>query len=151
MFEQRLTPPLTIFHDASCPICRAEMEELKRIDDDQALELIDCSVQGFSDARCTEAGLSQKELMGALYVVDRDDHWLAGPDAFAEIYRTLGLDRMARLWGKGWWRPLINLGYRLFAISRGLLAPLGLDRVVRWMVRREAQAAARRSSACNID
>ncbi|MEL7310759.1 MAG: DCC1-like thiol-disulfide oxidoreductase family protein [Pseudomonadota bacterium] len=151
MNSQSLKPPLTVFHDASCPICRAEMEELVRIDDEGKLELVDCSTDGFVDVRCEDAGLTQTELMSALYIVDRDDQWRSGPDAFAEIYGVLGMDRMARVWGRGWWRPLVNLGYRLFALTRGWLAPLGIDRAVRWWVRKEAEAAATRSSACRTD
>jgi predicted DCC family thiol-disulfide oxidoreductase YuxK len=151
MTEKSLTPPLTIFHDASCPICRAEMEELKQIDEDGLLELVDCSQSGFTDIRCTDAGLEQDDLMRALYIVDANDQWRSGPDAFAEIYGLIGIERMARIWGRGWWRPLVNLGYRIFAITRGVLAPLGLDKAVRWCVRREAAHAAKRSSTCRVD
>ena len=151
MNPAELKPPLTVFHDASCPICRAEMEELTSIDDAGVLELIDCSQDDFDDIRCRDAGLTQADLMGALYIVDREEHWRSGPDAFAEIYAALGLARMARFWGRGWWRPLVNLGYRLFALTRGWLALLGLDRAVRWGVRKEAEAAATRSSSCRTD
>lgn len=151
MSDVSIQTPLTIYHDGSCPICRAEMEVLKEADVDDRLELIDCSSDGFSDARCDEAGLTQSDLMSALHVVDAKDRWLQGPDAFAAIYLELGFERMARFWGRGWWRPAVNLMYRLFAVTRGWLAPLGLDRAVRWWVRREAEQAASRAQSCRSD
>ncbi|MEM7612203.1 MAG: DUF393 domain-containing protein [Pseudomonadota bacterium] len=139
---------LRIYHDRSCPICRAEMEELKYLDADGRLELVDCSVADFSDTDTRDAGLAREDLMSALHVLDGDGQWHQGPDAFALVYASLGIERMAALWGRGPWRPVVNLGYRLFAISRRFLALLGFEHVVRWMIRREARAAAERADAC---
>lgn len=139
---------LRIYHDASCPICRAEIEELAAVDFDQRLEVIDAASEHFADDHAREAGLDQEMLLSAMYVRDEQGLWHTGPDAFAQIYERVGIDRMARLWGSRTWRPLVNLGYRLFLVTRGLLVALGGDRVVRWFVRREAQAAARRADYC---
>ena len=86
-----------------------------------------------------------------MYARDASGHWYQGPDAFAEIYRRVGIERMARLWGSRPLRPLVRLGYHLFLALRGVLAALGADRVVRWWVRREADAAAERAGRCRID
>ena len=86
-----------------------------------------------------------------MYVRDERGRWHSGPDAFAEIYERVGIERMARLWGSRGLRPLVNLGYRLFLLFRPVLAALGADRLVRWWVRREAEAAVRRANQCRVD
>lgn len=142
---------LRVYHDASCPICKAEIEELARADTAGRLEIVDASADTFDDAYAREAGLDQAMLLSAMYVRDEQGQWHTGPDAFAEIYERVGIERMARLWGSRPLRPLVNLGYRLFLVCRGVLAAMGFDRVVRWYVRREAAAAAERATACRID
>ena len=142
---------LRVFHDASCPICRAEMEELGKVDDDGVLELIDCSADDFSDDEAALAGLEQQDLLSAMYVQDDSGRWYQGPDAFAEIYGRLGIERMAGLWGSRPLRPFVNFGYRLFLMLRGVLVSLGGARVVRWLVRREARHAAKRATHCSTD
>ncbi len=142
---------LRVFHDRSCPICRAEMEELSRVDSNAELELIDCSAPDFHDDEASQAGLEQADLVSAMYVQDENGRWYQGPDAFAEIYQRLGIERMARLWGSKPLRPLVNFGYRMFLLLRGVLAKLGAERVVRWMVRREAREAAKRATYCDTN
>lgn len=139
---------IVIYHDHSCPICRAEMEELKQVDHTNRLELLDCSADGFFDAAATEIGLEQDQLMSAMYIRVGDSRWLQGPDAFEFIYRELGMPKMAAFWGSKRLRPLVNIGYRLFARTRGVLALIGVDKLVRWYVRREAQRAASRATHC---
>ncbi|MEM9171223.1 MAG: DUF393 domain-containing protein [Pseudomonadota bacterium] len=142
---------IVIYHDGSCPICRAEMEELQRIDVDEVMTLVDVSVDGFIDAEADSAGLDQRDLMRAFYIRTHDDHWLSGPDAFEHLYLRLGMPRVARFWGSRLWRPFVNFGYRLFAMTRGVLAYFGLAHVVRAMVRREAKHAATRATQCETD
>lgn len=142
---------LRVFHDASCPICRAEMEELMRVDQGEQLELIDASADDFHDAEAQADGLDQATLLSAMWVQDERGTWHRGPNAFAEIYRRVGLARMARLWGSRPLRPLVRLGYHLFLLLRPLLAALGADRVVRWLVRREAREASRRANHCRTE
>ena len=142
---------LRVYHDASCPICRAEIEELARADTDGRLEIIDASADDFDDPFARDAGLDQATLLSAMTVRDEAGRWHGGPDAFAEIYERVGLDRMARLWGSRPLRPLVQLGYRLFLVFRPLLVALGAERVVRWWVRREAAAAAERARGCAVD
>lgn len=143
-------PRLRVYHDASCPICRAEIEELAAVDDEHRLEIIDASAEHFDDPEAREAGLDQDVLLSAMYVRDEAGQWHTGPDAFAEIYERVGIERMAKLWGSKTWRPIVNLGYRLFLVMRGLLVALGAERTVRWFVRREAQAAANRARTCRL-
>jgi predicted DCC family thiol-disulfide oxidoreductase YuxK len=43
--------PLTIYYDASCPLCATEMHALKRNDAAGVLELVDCSAPEFDVVR----------------------------------------------------------------------------------------------------
>ncbi len=127
-----------VFFDGSCPICRAEIEELKGADQSGSISFVDCSAEGFAPAPGDPSHPSQKALLNALHVFE-NGHWLSGPDAFAEIYRSLGMTRLAKVWGSRRLRPLVNIVYRLFVVSRPLLAWLGVGTLVRWMVRKEVQ------------
>ena len=139
---------ITVYHDRSCSICRAEMEELKAIDQENILELVDCSASGFSDVHAADARLDQDTLMRAMFIRTADGEWLQGPDAFAHLYGRLGIPGMAKFWGSRTLRPLVSLGYRLFAMTRRFLSYLGVASIVRWWVRREARRAAQRTQHC---
>jgi predicted DCC family thiol-disulfide oxidoreductase YuxK len=43
--------PLTVYYDATCPLCVAEMGAMKARDTTDRLNLVDCSPQAFPKAR----------------------------------------------------------------------------------------------------
>jgi predicted DCC family thiol-disulfide oxidoreductase YuxK len=51
---------MTIYYDASCPICATEMAAIKMRDVNQRLELVDCSMPTFDDAEANSAGVSRE-------------------------------------------------------------------------------------------
>ncbi len=139
---------IEVYYDGSCPICVAEIDELSRGDRDNALSMINCAGEDFASA-LPEGVPAQDDLMRALHIRE-DGQWLSGPEAFARIYERMGMTRMAGFWGSRALKPLVHSVYRLFVVTRPLLARLGMARVVRWFVRRElrhkASTPASRSS-----
>ncbi|MEO1037168.1 MAG: DUF393 domain-containing protein [Pseudomonadota bacterium] len=117
---------LTVYFDRSCPLCRQEIETLKRADTDGRLRLVDCSTDGFGDGDAAAANLSQTELMQALHIRSDDGAWHSGPEAFAQLYRAAGLHGIARIWGTHRLRWLTTLAYRMIARYRGALRRSGL-------------------------
>jgi len=87
-------PRLKVWFDGACPLCRREMEVLKRLDRDGAINFID--VSGDGDPSCP---IDQSQLL-ARFHVQEDGRVLSGAAAFAAMWRaiprlrTLGL--MAR-------------------------------------------------------
>ncbi|MEM6576139.1 MAG: DUF393 domain-containing protein [Pseudomonadota bacterium] len=126
---------IEVYYDGNCPICLAEIDELSRGDRDNALSMVNCAAQGF-ESQSPDGVPKQADLMQALHIRENGE-WVSGPAAFARIYERLGMTRMARFWGSRAFKPVVHGIYRLFVITRPLLARLGMARLVRWFVRRE--------------
>jgi predicted DCC family thiol-disulfide oxidoreductase YuxK len=90
--------PLTVFYDASCPLCAKEMHALKERDADGKLELVDCSAEDFDEAVLSGTMVKRSHLMTYLHARDAHGRWLVGVDAFREIYGAAGLPRLGRAW-----------------------------------------------------
>jgi predicted DCC family thiol-disulfide oxidoreductase YuxK len=122
--------PLTVFYDASCPMCAAEMHALRERDADGRLALVDCSAAAFSDEGLRAEGITREKLMTLIHARDARGRWLVGPDCFAALYAAVGLHVPARIWGSRRLRPLLSRLYPWIARHRQLLSRLGLHRVV---------------------
>jgi predicted DCC family thiol-disulfide oxidoreductase YuxK len=126
-----LAYPITIYFDASCPLCASEMRALKARDGADRLRLVDCAAAGFDDADVRQAGLSQAELLRIIHARDASGLWLRGVEVFEAVYRAVGLRTLAFLWSCRFWRPLLDRLYPVIARNRRVLARLGLPVVVR--------------------
>jgi predicted DCC family thiol-disulfide oxidoreductase YuxK len=134
-----LTPPtrypLTVFYDASCPLCATEMQALRDLDAAERLQLVDCSAARFSDEGLRAEGITRERLMGRIHARDAHGRWLVGIAAFEAIYRAAGLEHTARLWGSPRWRPVFERIYPWVARYRQLLSRLGAHHLVRHLIR----------------
>ena len=142
------TWPLTIYYDASCPLCREEMHALKAHDAADSLRLVDASPQGFADPELTTAGIAQADLMRLIHARDASGRWFVGVDVFELAYGAAGLRGMARLWANPRLRPLWNGLYPWVARLRQPLSWLRLNRAYGWLVRRAAARAQARAGTC---
>ena len=125
-----VTFPLTVYYDASCALCRSEIETLKARDTMNALRLVDCSSPAF-DGRA-EAGLQVRDAI--LNVLLR----CAGPGRH-------GRGRLfARIYASRMLRPLFDRLYPWVADHRQLLSGAGLWRVFAWVAPKPPTAC----SAC---
>ena len=153
------TYPLTLYYDASCPLCAAEMHALLQRDAHGRLRLVDCSPPGFDGA---PAGCTQAELMRLMHAQTADGRVLVGVPAFEAAYAAVGRHRVASALR----HPLLG------RLARALYPHLARhrQRLPRWLARwlfartpaqplQEAQAhAARHASqrcgpgdACRLD
>ncbi|MGY6519463.1 MAG: thiol-disulfide oxidoreductase DCC family protein [Lysobacteraceae bacterium] len=140
------TWPLTIYYDASCPLCRAELHGLKARDHDDRLRLVDCSAPGFHDPHLAAAGISVDTAMARIQARDADGRWFDGVGVFERAYAGAGLAWVARLLGLRWLRPVLDRAYPVVARNRGWLSKLGLAPVLGWAMRR-----GRGDTACRIE
>jgi predicted DCC family thiol-disulfide oxidoreductase YuxK len=127
--------PLTVFYDASCPLCATEMHALRDLDAAARLELVDCSAARFSDEGLRAEGITRERLMGRMHARDAHGRWLVGIAAFEAIYRAAGLEHAARLWGSPRWRPVFERLYPWVARYRQLLSRLGVHHLVRRLIK----------------
>ncbi|KFN47366.1 thiol-disulfide oxidoreductase DCC family protein [Arenimonas composti] len=140
--------PLTIFYDASCPLCREEMHAIKAWDRGNRLRLRDASAPGFADARCAAAGVDVPALMQAIHAVDGAGRWYRGVGVFELAYGAAGLHSVARMFAHPRLQPLWERLYPWIARFRQPLSRLGINRLYGWGVRRAAARAERRAAGC---
>lgn len=107
--------PLTIFYDASCPVCALEMDHLGARDAGRRLMLIDMSAPGFD---ATPFGLTLSELDAAIHAVRPDGSVVRGMAVLRLAYAAVGLDWVLRPSAVAPLRPLFDAAYRLFARHR---------------------------------
>ncbi|AXF86456.1 hypothetical protein DTO96_102210 [Ephemeroptericola cinctiostellae] len=144
--------PLTIFYDAHCTYCVAEKTFLLSKDQQVRLLFVDCASADFSPEMHGLNGLTQKDLLAAIYARSADGQVFSGLAVFRWAYRAVGY---GRVWAWTQWpliKPCMDGVYRLFARYRHLLPQAPALWVVRWLKRRDveqvAEAALLRSRMC---
>lgn len=110
-------PALTVYYDAACPICNGEMHNLMLRDVARQVRFVDASAPGFE----RPDGVGQADLMNLLHVKTAAGSWLIGVDAFAALYRTVGLPVVSQLLDAPLLRPLARLMYPVVARYRYLI------------------------------
>ncbi len=143
--------PLRIYYDASCPLCRMEMNTLKQYDLEQRLQLVDCSPPEFSDTFAQEAGHGRQAMMSLIHARDANGIWLIGVPVFEAAYGATGIIGMEKMWANPLLRPIWDRIYPWVADNRMFLSKLGVTKVFGWMVKRAAKKAASKSQACAND
>lgn len=142
------TLPLTIYFDASCSLCNAEMQNIKLLDASNELILVDCSALDFDDSPYHVDGITRETMMNCLHAQDADGSWLKGVAAFEVIYRTVGMASIAKLWGHPITRPLAERAYPWVVRHRYFLSALGLHKLFGLWSKRAARQSNLKSQAC---
>jgi predicted DCC family thiol-disulfide oxidoreductase YuxK len=117
--------PVRVLYDAECPLCRREIEMLRRRDRGRGrIDFEDIAAPGFDAGRY---GLDQPTVVARIHAVLPDGSVIEGVEVFRRAYAAVGL---------GWlvaptrW-PILRIGfdaaYRVFARNR-----------LRWTGREEA-------------
>lgn len=111
----------TIYYDGACPLCRAEIGQYARLDQDGALDLVNVA----DPASVLPEGTSRAEALARFHAMSADGRLLSGARAFVEVWQNLPgwrwLARFSRLPGAIW---LMEAGYRLFLPLRPVIVRL---------------------------
>lgn len=140
---------ITVYYDASCPLCLSEMSTIKALDHAEEIALCDCSVPGFSDANASAAGVNQAQMMRLIHARRADGQWLIGVDVFVDLYRRVGLSGVAGFWAHPLLSPILRMLYPWIARYRQSLSRLGVNRIYEMAIERAAKAALAKSRACD--
>ena len=108
-------PAVTVLFDSLCPVCRREVNLLKKIDRKGQLGVVDIADPDFKPE---SFGLTLDQCIGSLHAVRADGEIIHGMDTIRDMYNSVGLG-----WVMGWtavwpFRPLADIGYRVFARYR---------------------------------
>lgn len=135
--------PLTIYYDASCPLCTREVSILKRYDHADQLQLVDCSPGDFA----TVDGHTRSAMMRLIHARDAAGQWLIGAPVFAAAYRASGFASIASLWGSRRLQRFWGVVYPWIASNRMALSRLGVTAALTWVLHRLHARAAERALA----
>ncbi|RLW67846.1 MAG: hypothetical protein B6D71_15600 [gamma proteobacterium symbiont of Stewartia floridana] len=73
---------LRVWYDSECPLCRREIDLLKRLDSNQSIHFI--KIEGYSTLP-----MEKEQLLERLHAQQPDGEILSGAQAFAAIWRKL--------------------------------------------------------------
>jgi predicted DCC family thiol-disulfide oxidoreductase YuxK len=107
------TARFEVFFDGQCPLCRREMEMVRRKDKDDLLILTDIAADDFVNAE-----IPMETLMREIHGRHADGTYVKGVEVFRQIYDRLGFGFLVKPSRLPILRPLLDGVYRLFAYFR---------------------------------
>src|SRR5258706_8250320 len=136
----KFTPsfPLTIYYDASCPLCASKMHALKQADTNGSLILADCSESDFDARPFAACGVTRESMLQLIHARDAEGRWLIGVDVFEAAYGTVGFAALASLWGNRRLRPFLERLYPWVARNRYALSRFGLPKLFGLLTSRQS-------------
>ena len=118
---------LTLFYDAACPLCQAEILFLSRRNQAGLLDFVDINSERFDSARI---GISCDQALAAMYGQYDNGALIQGVTVFSEAYRRADLLFLAWIFSRKSLQATLQVAYRFFARNRhaisGLLGPAAL-------------------------
>lgn len=105
--------PFEVFFDGDCPLCRREIDMIRRKDKSRRLLLTDIAAEEFQPSEVPLERL-MKEIHGRF----SDGTYVVGVDVFREIYERLGFGRVVGLTRWPVVRTLLGFAYSLFSRIR---------------------------------
>lgn len=143
--------PITIYFDGQCPICLAEMTNLKLRNTAGLLQFEDVSRPGFTTF---PPGTDMTALMALLHVQCADGRVVRGADALRLVYAGAKLRGLAWLMNAPGLRQLADWAYPIFARNRYRIprpvARLMFETSLRRAAERRAGASACQDGACDV-
>ena len=110
-------PKVTCFHDGECPICNIEINAMKKLDKDGNIRWVDISKE---KSALVEAGLTYKQTMDRMHVIDENQHIQSGVLGFLKVWKHLPYYRRLApiIENVPLLLPIMEFFYRLFARYR---------------------------------
>ena len=112
---------LTLFYDAACPLCRAEIEFLSGRNPQGLLAFVDINPEHY---RPETVGVSCEQALAAMYGQYADGTLISGVEVFSAAYERANLKFLAWLFSRKTLRPLLNWSYRFFAKNRHVISSI---------------------------
>lgn len=79
-------PKVTCFHDGECPICNIEINAMKKLDTAGNIQWVDISQD---KAALAAAGLTYKQTMDRMHVIDENKQVKSGVVGFLQVWKLL--------------------------------------------------------------
>ena len=110
-------PKVTCFHDGECPLCNIEINMMKKFDKADNIHWVDISQD---KAALEKAGLTYKQTMDRLHVIDENQQLQSGVLGFLQVWKQLPYYRRIApiIENVPLLLPLMEYCYRIFARYR---------------------------------
>ncbi|HYQ02965.1 MAG TPA: DUF393 domain-containing protein [Polyangiaceae bacterium] len=110
-------PPfdVEVFYDGACPLCRREIEMLRRKDEQHRIRFTDIAEPKFEPA---SVGLTWATLMARIHGRLPDGTLIEGVEVFRRLYAAVGYRSLVALTRLPVVSELLGLSYRAFAKNR---------------------------------
>ncbi len=112
---------LTLYYDAACPLCRAEIQFLSRRNQQGLLAFVDINSAHYQPET---VGVSCEQALAAMYGQYADGKLISGVEVFAAAYARANLKVLAWLFSRKALRPVLNFSYRFFARNRHAISKI---------------------------
>lgn len=146
------TYPLTIYYDASCSLCSAEIENLRVRDRAQRLVFVDASAANFESPL---SGATREDLMNIIHARCADGRVVRGVEVFRLAYISVGLGWVATITRLPGVRQCADWAYPVLVRNRYRIPKVLVRLLFEGPAKRAAQrAAAQRcegGAACAVD
>ncbi len=106
---------IEVFFDGDCPLCRREIDFLKRRDHANRIRATDISSADFV---ASDYGTDFHTLMAEIHGRLPCGAWITGVEVFRRLYGAIGFGRIVMLTRLPLIRQILDLGYRVFARNR---------------------------------
>ena len=106
---------IEVFFDGDCPLCRREIEMLRRRDRQGHIRCTDIAAEGFD---ATAYGRTQGEFMDRIQARLADGRWLEGVEVFRHLYTSIGFGWLVALTRLPGVTQLLDWAYDTFARNR---------------------------------
>lgn len=104
-----------VFFDGDCPLCKREINWLRKRDKRQQVKFTDIAAAEFD---APALGKTQDELMARIHGRLPSGAWIEGVEVFRRLYSAVGLGWLVAPTRLPLIRNLLDLGYRVFARYR---------------------------------
>ena len=139
--------PLTIYYESQCPLCDAEMTNLRLRDSRGLLRFSDVCAPGFDDV---PPGASYDDLLECIHARRADGAVVKGVEVFRLAYHAVGMSWVAALTRVPLLRGLCDRLYPVIARNRHRFPRFVVYLFFETFVRRAAERAAVRAR-CNSE
>ena len=114
--ESNPTWEFRVFFDGECPLCRREIDMVRRLDDGRGrVDLVDLAAPDFDASRF---GLEQEAIEARIHGALPDGTIVEGVDVFIRLYEAVDRGWLVRPARIGWVRGLLDRVYAWFARNR---------------------------------
>lgn len=111
-----MTWQIEVFHDGACPLCRREVDLLRRLERGRGrIRFTDIAAPGFDSAAHDR---TLDDFMARIQGRLPDGTWVEGVEVFRRLYAAVGLGPLVALTRLPGVSHLLDAGYRAFAKNR---------------------------------